>query len=233
MLLNNFIKQAMQGRPFIDRFKLYAVETNWENGEVVLRGCGSNFGEEGFLRPGFSYSHCLEYLYSKIIEHLERDQDVENIRSRDWLVKMASAVMPRGMGLNDSFKVSLYNELHECVFMKLLKEVKADAKIGNSALVATLEARYRAMQRQRVSSDFNSFWDEYLEGLGVADAIMSVLDSKYVFVARLMDQTCNRIIDFAVKAHLYNDRVSCELYNQPRPVDSIGDDFAVEAQELC
>ena len=48
-----------------------------------------------------------------------------------------------------------------------------------------------------------------------------------------MDQTCNRIIDFAVKAHMYNDRVSCELYNQPKPVDSIVDDFAYEAQNLA
>jgi hypothetical protein len=83
MLLNNFIKQAMQGRPFIDRFKLYAVETNWENGEVVLRGCGSNFGEEGFLRPGFSYSHCLEYLYSKIIESILRAIKMWKISCRE------------------------------------------------------------------------------------------------------------------------------------------------------
>ena len=57
MLFNNFIRQAIIGVPFIDRFRLYCFETNWNNGEVVLRGCGSNFGEEGFLRPGFLYSH--------------------------------------------------------------------------------------------------------------------------------------------------------------------------------
>ena len=69
MLFNNFLKQALDGVPFIDRFRLYSKETNWSNGEVVTRGTGANYGEDGFLRPGFSYDHGIEYLRSKVIEY--------------------------------------------------------------------------------------------------------------------------------------------------------------------
>ena len=69
MLFNNFIKQALDGVPFIDRFRLYSKETNWSNGEVVTRGTGANYGEDGFLLPGLSYDHGIEYLRSKVIEY--------------------------------------------------------------------------------------------------------------------------------------------------------------------
>ena len=32
---------------------------------------------------------------------------------------------------------------------------------------------------------------------------------------------------------MYNERVSSQLFNQPKPVDSIVDDFAVEAQSFA
>jgi hypothetical protein len=56
MLFNNFIKQAIDGIPFQDRFAEYSKETNWNNAEVVTRGTGANCGEDGFLRPGFPYA---------------------------------------------------------------------------------------------------------------------------------------------------------------------------------
>ena len=234
MLINNFVKQAIDGHPFIERFQRYSFETNWNNGEVVLRGCGSNFGEEGFLRPGFNYSHGLDYLHSKILEHRESEQDLENVLSRDWLVKMASSLVPRGMELNENFTVSLYAKLHECVYQKFLTEVSADKKIGEKdLLIASLKERYNLLQKQRASSDFNSFWNEYLEGLVVSDEIRSILEESHIFDAKCMDKVCNQIIEFAARAYLYNDRVSCELYNQPKPVDSIVDDFAVEAQNFA
>lgn len=232
MLFNNFIRQAIIGVPFIDRFRLYCFETNWNNGEVVLRGCGSNFGEEGFLRPGFLYSHGLDYIHAKIIEHRESQQDMNNILSRDWTVKMASSLVPRGMELNEDFIEALYAKLHEAVFQKLIKEVNGDKEIGTNDLVAVLKSRYEGMQKQRMSSDFNSFWDEFVDGLAIDEKTRSAVDEKYIFIARHMDLVCNQIIEFAAKAYLVNDRVSCELYNQPKPVDSIIDEFAVEAQNF-
>jgi hypothetical protein len=40
-------------------------------------------------------------------------------------------------------------------------------------------------------------------------------------------------IDFLVELRQGNQRLSSELYNQPKPVDSVIDDFAVEAQNFA
>jgi hypothetical protein len=47
---NTFIRKAMEGVPFVERFREFSKETNWSNGEVVQRGTGANYGEDGFLR---------------------------------------------------------------------------------------------------------------------------------------------------------------------------------------
>jgi hypothetical protein len=58
------------------------------------------------------------------------------------------------------------------------------------------------------------------------------LEDTHIFIAKRLDQVCNQLIEFATKAYLFNERVSSELYNQPKPVDSIVDDFAMEAQSF-
>ena len=107
MSFNNFIRKAIDGEPFVDRFRDFATETNWSNGEVVQRGTSNNYGQDGFLRPGFSYSDCMEYLYAKTIEHTESQQNWGDFLSRDWKVKMAAALIPRGMELNSKFRLAL------------------------------------------------------------------------------------------------------------------------------
>jgi hypothetical protein len=235
MLFNNFVKQAIQGRAFIDRFKLYSFETNWSNCEVVARGTSSNYGVDGFLRPGFSYVNGIDYLHSKIIETRESEQDLDNVLSRDWLAKLAASMVPRGMELNEDFIDSLYGKLYEVVFEKFVKEVKADKTIGNDSLTSSLRSLYGEMHAQRVSLGFKEFWDEYLDRLSVVvgEETRSVLDDKHIFYAKCLDHVCDQIIQFAAKGYLYNERVSSECLNQPKPVDSIIDDFAVEAQNFA
>lgn len=43
----DFIGKARAGLPFIERFREYSQETNWSNGEVVLRGTAGQLGEDG------------------------------------------------------------------------------------------------------------------------------------------------------------------------------------------
>jgi hypothetical protein len=71
MTFNNFVAQALHGVKFQDRIQRYAFETNWSNGEVVQRGTGSNYGEDGLLRPSFTYRHLIDYLYAQAQEHRE------------------------------------------------------------------------------------------------------------------------------------------------------------------
>jgi hypothetical protein len=229
---NTFIKQAVDGIPFIDRFQRYSVETNWSNGEVVQRGTTANYGD-GFLRPGFSYSHGMDYLHSKIIEYRESDQDLDNILSRDWLIKMASSMVPRGMELNEAFMSTLYNKLQTAVFEKFVTEVSKDDSITTTGLDSILREHYAAMAEERASRDYNSFWNDFTDGLKIDNGIKTKLGDPHIFISRRLDQVCSQIMEHAGKAYLYNERVASELLNQPKPVDSIVDDFAVEAQNFA
>jgi hypothetical protein len=73
MTFNNFVEQALHGVKFQDRIQRYAYETNWSNGEVLQRGTGSNYGEDGFLRPSFMYRHLIDYLYLRTSSRASRD----------------------------------------------------------------------------------------------------------------------------------------------------------------
>jgi hypothetical protein len=233
MLVANFIKQANDGIPFIDRYREYSVETNWSNGEVVQRGTGNNYGEDGFLRPGFSYKCVVNYLHSKVVEHQESGQDLDNVLSRDWKTKLAASLVPRGMALNDRFISSLYIQLHQDVFDKLVRETAKDWRIGGESLEYALKSRMKDMKDQREVGDDESFWNSFLSGLGVDEQTINMLEETHVGVAKRLDQVCSQVIDHAKEAHIYDTRISSELFNQPKPVDSILDDFAVEAQNFA
>jgi hypothetical protein len=233
MLFNNFIKQANEGVPFIDRYREYSIETNWSNGEVVQRGTGGNYGEDGFLRPGFSYECVLNYLHSKVTEYQESGQDLEDILSRDWKIKLAASLVPRGMALNDKFIDALKVQLHQHVFNKMLRETQGDWRIGGDALENALKSRLLDMQDKRESLDNESYWNSFLSGLAVDEQTINMLEETHIVIAKRLDLVCQQVIEYAQKAHLYNERISSELFNQPKPVDSIVDDFAVEAQNFA
>jgi hypothetical protein len=135
MLFNNFVKQAIDGVPFVDRFREYSIDTNWSNGEVVQRGTGANYGEDGFLRPGFSYAHVIDYLHSKAIEYQESEQDLDNVLSRDWKIKIAASMVPRGMEMNKDFINALTHQLQSVIFDKFLMDVRADENIKGSGII--------------------------------------------------------------------------------------------------
>lgn len=235
MQFNNFIKAAMEGKPFIDRFRLYSQETNWSNGEVVARGCMTNFGEDGFLRPGFSYADGLTYLYSKVIEWMETNQDMDNILSQDWKAKFASSMIPRGMEFNEDFIGTLTEETRGTIFKTFLNEVKNDKSISyGDRLEVALTARKDAMSKFRSKLTHEKYWAEFLVGLAaVDDSSMKRLQTFHCPVARRTEQVVGQVIDFAKESYLYKRRFSQELHNQPKPVDSIVDDFAVEAQNFA
>jgi ribosomal protein L17 len=229
---NNFIKQATEGVPFTDRFRLYSVETNWSNGEVVQRGTGANYGD-AFLRPGFSYDCVMDYLHSKVIEYHESEQDIDDILSRDWIIKLAASLIPRGMELNEEFIRALRENLHRHIFLKFATEAARDWRIGGDALIETLQARQTCLAHRREIRDYDSYWNEFLSGLAVDQETMNTLEEPHLAIAKRLDQICSQLIDFAKKAHLNNERIASELFNQPKPVDSILDDFAVEAQNFA
>ena len=107
MLFDKFIDEGIQLIPLLQRMKRYCCATNWSNGEVVQRGTSSNYGEDGFLRPGFPYKEGVKFLAAKVMECISSGQEVLEILSRDWLIKFAAALIPRGMELNSDFLSTL------------------------------------------------------------------------------------------------------------------------------
>ena len=228
MLLNTFIKDAIEGVTFVNRIATYSRHTNWSSGEVVQRGSGSCFGEDGFLRPGFSYGHLVDYLYSRMVEHRESNQDLSKILTHDWTVKIAASLIPRGMELNADFILALRLHLRYAVFNKVFGEVRESWRVGRD----TLDCSLREAQKNDTTTDSMN-WDGVLDEINASDEMKMYLREWHIPLAKKLEMTCNGVIRYATKAYLYNERVSSELYNQPKPVDSILDDFAVEAQNFA
>jgi len=193
-----------------------------------MRGTGSNYGESGFLRPGFSLRNGLDYLHSKIIEFRESGQDLDHLLSPDWKVKFAAALVPRGMELNDDFMSALQERILRVTFEKFIADVSADDRIKVNGIEVQLRQQFSTMDLKRFS------WVDFLSELNVNNnGTRSHLAEPHVAVAKRLSQACLHIVEHATELHLYNRRISSELSNQPKPVDSIVDDFAVEAQNFA
>ena len=243
MQLSNFIKGALDGTPFYDRVRLYSQETNWSNREVVARGTMTQFGQDAFLRPGFTYKHGIDYLYSKVVEWIETKQpplssSMPSILSEDWLTIFSASMIPRGMELNEDFVNAVLDEISGLIFNKFMEGIKGDKRLPSpERLEVALLARSESMSRQRHSDEHTKgedYWSEFLRGLGaIDDESLKRLKTYHCQIATHLEKLVRQIVDWARQNHLYNLRVSQELWNQPKPVDSIVDDFAVEAQNFA
>jgi hypothetical protein len=236
MSFKNFLEKAMHGISFVDRFREYSDETNWNNGEVVQRGSGENYGNVGFLRPGFSYSHFMDYLHSKAIEHNETEHVLVDLLSRDWMAKIAASIVPRGMETNMEFIATLKMHLQKDIFAKFVQELKADKKLKSALDGKGLEKLLISQAMSMASPELNcakEFWDNFMGGLNVDADTKSMIEDPHVSLAKTLSKQCLKIIEFASEQYLTNKRISSNLLNQPKPVDSIVDDFAVEAQNFA
>jgi hypothetical protein len=232
MSFNNFVAQALHGVKFQDRIQRYAFETNWSNGEVVQRGTGTNYGEDGFLRPGFTYRHLIDYLYAQAQEHREIGSNPEeSILSRDWKAKLASSLVPRGLENDALFHEAVYGQLELEIGRKfedeVLKTLRGD-ELSQEARNAIAE-QMSSLTRQWNSSGLAS---EVATGVySGSDNDKIILETSTVLesVVTALTQTIVHSIDLRSR----NQRISSEAVNQPKPVDSFLDDFAVEAQNFA
>jgi hypothetical protein len=111
----------------------------------------------------------LNYLHSKAIEYRESEQDLDDILSRDWKIKLAASLVPRGMELNEEFIGALRENWHHHVFLKFTTEAAGDWRIGGDGLVMMLQARKSEMAGVCEGCDYDSYWNEFLSGLAVDD----------------------------------------------------------------
>jgi hypothetical protein len=230
MLVDRFIRQAVDGVPFEERFADYSSQTNWSSAEVVTRGTGACFGEDGFLRPGFSYADFIDYLYSRVVEHHESKQDLQSVMTQAWTVKMAASLIPRGLEHNADFILSLRLHLRYAIFNKVFSNVRPDWRVGRETLKLALKEARKNREAEAVEV---MDWDGVLDDVKVTKRLKPQLEAIHIPLAKALEHICNQVIRDTATAYIYNWRVSSELFNQPKPVDSVFDDFAVESQNLA
>ena len=191
----------------------------------------ANYGEDGFLRPGFPYRKLVDYLYDRALEHHEIGADTGTILSRDWKIKLAAAIVPRGLETDNLFYEALILQLEQTVRRKFEDEVKfatgnskltPELEYAVSAEMAELTRPWKRNTSERLSHESVrlSSQDRLVVG-GIGSLIHSVINA--------LKQT----IDYSIELRLGNQRLSSELFNQPKPVDALVDDFAVEAQNFA
>lgn len=231
MSFNRFLDQANKGVALVTRMQEYSKETNWSNGEVVQRGTGNNYGVDGFLRPGFSYDDLMDFLFSKVQEHEETGQDVDKVLSRDWKTKLCASVIPRGMELNEDFNSSLVQIWQDAVYRKLVRDVTGKGIMKDDNLSHRFQSAKYVMEPANACTD--EYWDSFQVQVALSYKSKRIFEEQYIPTLKVLNRICFQLVEFAAQENLYNDRISSELTNQPLPVDSLVDDFAVEAQSFA
>lgn len=220
MSFNIFIGKAIIGVDFQTRYREYSQETNWSNGEVVQRGTGANYGEDGFLRPGFPYRDGVNYIRDKLVEYRETDtpegttQDHTNPMSYDWKVKFAAALVPRGLEHNRQFLDALKQEWHNAIFARFIEELNSDPNVTEETIESVNVSNDDATKKE-------DFWAS-MEETG---------DSGWY--CKRVYECINSIIEFAQWLRSKDLRISTALFHQLKPVDHIVDDFSVDAQAVA
>jgi hypothetical protein len=234
MNFNNFVAQALHGVSFQDRVKRYSFVTNWSNGEVVERGTGSNYGEDGLLRPGFTYQRLIDYLYGRAMEHRDIGAEPGTLITRDWMKKLAASLVPRGMETDALFQEAVYGQLEAVIRSKFEHEVRKTldgAELSSELENAISEQMTKLARGWSEDAAPESSVSTSGEPAVSDDNMRAVLEISEVLeaVVTAVVQT----IDFSVDLRSRNQRISSELFTQPKPVDSFIDDLAVEAQSFA
>jgi len=265
MLINNYIGAGLNSSTVFtqDRAMQLSQETNWSNEEVVRRGTGGNFGDDGFLRPGFKYTDMAEYLYYKAIEMDVYEEGVESqvpltantlcdsLDSRvdamfqnAMLKKFASALVPRGMELMISYLNAVETSMSTAILNKILVEMKCDEHLTNEAaflaefqLFADEVIDMTAIKGDgALMSKTKSRWSERFENLFDAYLPSSKLQEKvreYMTRAHIMVDIVRKSYLVARDDHINGTRISSEAENEPKSVDYLVVDLAVEAKSFA
>ena len=227
MLFDQFIEEGILLVPLQQRMRNYCSATNWSNGEVVQRGTTSNYGEDGFLRPGFAYAEAVKYLAAKVMECTSTGQEVLEVLSRDWLIKFAAALIPRGMEFNSDFISILTTKWYDAVFSYLIVDIQADKQLDGVDLSSILMSRSKCLEASTMDGR-ERFWMDLVQDIPV-EARNRLIET-HIFVAKHLEMVLHNVIEKAQDLKTRNDRLSTQADNQLPSVDVFIDDFAIEVQ---
>jgi hypothetical protein len=106
-----------------------------------------------------------------------------------------------------------------------------ESKINSYRLEDKLLATKAVMDSSKVSSE--NYWSDFQQRLTIDYVSKDIIEQCYIPRMKCLNQVCRLLIDQAARDSLFNERISSENANQPRAVDAIVDDFAVEAQSFA
>jgi hypothetical protein len=235
MSLSNLVGQALRGFVVVDRVQRFAFETSWSSSEVVKRGTGSNYGQDGFLRPGFSYEDLIDYLFDKVMELFEIEAQNHDPLSRDWKVRIAAAMIPRGLE-NDTFFLNCLlaqldraiNRKFDEVARKLIGTMKLSPDHWRFVTAEKSRIRLSSQSKPEVESATATGTKKNIEDYDFFQTKVRTISKALQRVLFTLKET----VDCSIQLRLGNNRISSELYNQPKPVDSVIDECATDSQMM-
>lgn len=220
---NNLLGQAFSGTTKgCERAQRYAFETQWSNSEVVRRGTGLNHGFDGFLRPGFTYDELVSHLYDRAQEHFALGATTIPLLQREWKVKLAASLVPRGIEIESSFYESLLLYLSSALQKKFEDIVKQRLNMQelSSTLVNAVEDAVKSLTKKwkaqgTVSVSAGNFAQLAMDELEILTATSAELE--------LVADALISSVHCAFEMRLLNLRFKCELFNQPDPLDAFSE----------
>lgn len=182
--------------------------------------------------PGFSYRHLIDYLYSKVLEYRESEQDCDDMLSPEWKAKVAASLVPRGLEMSKDFSRTVSWHLHNVLFEKIASVVRCDERLDGASIEDSMRAHHEVFKRQH--SGDGLFWARLFKTCqqGLSETATAIAEEHFS-CGHHLERVYEGVVLFAKEAYAYNTRISSELSNQPKPVDSIVDNFAVEAQNFA
>lgn len=163
---------------------------------------------------------------------MEIGADLERFLTRDWKLKLAAALVPRGLETDGLFYDSLTTQLEKVLRSKFEEEVMVALGCSQLAVAVkdTISLRMDSLVRLFKDSNFSS---SPVTSVLSRESSESTAIEHVGLVIRSVVMALKQTLNYAVELRVGNLRISSELFNQPKPVDSIVDDFAVEAQNFA
>ena len=148
--------------------------------------------------------------------------------SRDWKYKISAGLVPRGLEDDDIFRRALQDKLIATLqdkFIDKAEDILELEMLDNASL-------------QSITMSIQAIGERFKNGIERDPTIPFMTLDPYtsdcmISIATVMQGTVEALkqtMDYAYELRTKNARVSSELINQPKSVDSFIDDFAIEAQ---
>lgn len=137
--------------------------------------------------------------------------------SKDWKLKFAGALIPRGLEYSETFVEALRRKWQDTVLDFVISEYSLQSHSKQ------IWAHFN--DSHKIGKAYEIAWSSFPPDLEI--------EENTVKIAERLDCLCSQIVSFAQQIFSNNARYSSQLSHQPKPVDTVSDDFAVEAQNFA